>query len=371
MLVRILRCRKREKGRAYSEDAAGGDALRGVFAVADGAGTGSYARQWASVLVDYAVNTPLRSDAPAEVSRWLNRARRRFVEVVPPVDPMSVPPHQRATLQRGAFATFHQIRFRLMDVHGQRLAAQCLSLGDTCVFLRRAGSNQTEMHPEKIDLDFDRAPHLMTTSAAEFNPYVRTVEACELVDLYVGDRLIAATDAVARWIVAHRDDGVALDELLSIPNDERWRDWVEARRDARTIGNDDCTLMLLQVDVGDLMLGQGSDPDADSVREQELFDALSSGDSIEIAEAWGDGAAIPIEQRDVLREQVKPHLKIFEALQHMRSVLNSFYQESASIDDVRQEWDRWRVVLANAPAGAGMRRMLQSLGFPVDGQETN
>lgn len=361
MLVKILCCRKREAGRTCSEDAAGGDALRGVFVVADGAGSGSYADKWAGILVNYAVGFPLRSNVPAEVSHWLNQARARFVAEVPPVDPATLPPYMRGTARRGAFSTFHQLRCLRDDSDG--LVVHCLSLGDTCTFLIRGGSQSIEMHPVKTDADFDRAPHLFTTSAEEFNPFLRPVKECVFRSVRPGDVFLVATDAVARWIVGHGSDAESMGELLAIQNDERWVEWVEQRRNINAIGNDDSTLLMLSIQEDDLLKMPLARANHDSSRLDELQDAISSGDSIRIAEAWGDGSAIQDENRLSLQGQVEAHLEIYEALQCMRGVLNAYYQEGASIGDVEQEWARWGSRLKDAQAGAGIRKLVSLIGL--------
>lgn len=367
MLAKVLNCQKYESGRLYSEDAAGRNDVHGVFAVADGTGSSSYADKWASVLVNYAVEFPLRSSEPAEVCYWLNQARARFFVEVPPVDLSTLPPPIRNSVRRGAFSTFHQLRCTRDDSDG--LVVHCLSLGDTCTFLIRGGSQSIEMHPVKTDADFDRAPHLFTTSAEEFNPYVRVVQGHVFRSVRPGDVFLIATDAVARWIVGHGSDAESMGELLAIPNDERWAEWVHQQRITNALGNDDSTLVMLSILEEDLSSLPLAEIAPDVARLAELQDAIDKGDSILIAEAWGDGSAFPQENRHVLEGQVVAHLEIYEAIQRMRTVLNAYHRKGASIGDVEQKWAQWGSRLNDAPAGAGIRKAVRAIGIVSAEQE--
>jgi hypothetical protein len=361
MRVKILTCRKWEIGRDHDEDAADYDQC-GIFVVSDGAGSGSYASQWSRALVAHSITAPLRSAAPTEVNWWLRGARARFSEMVPAVSIDRLPPHLRNTARRGAFATFHQMRFACTG--DGKLSAHSLSIGDTCVFLLRCTSGNMEMHPRKEAKDFDRPPQLMTSSADEFDPYIRVLESQEFSELQPGDVLLAATDAVARWLVVHGVDMARVLQLLEF-SDSHWNEWIQQQRDARTIGNDDSTLMIIQISAEDLSGDAFSVLQADPQRTQELEEALQREDSFSIAEAWGDGSAIWAEKRDELLSQVEPHLRIYEAVQRMRAVLNAFHHQAATFDDVLQHWRVWERILINSRAGIGIHSALEEIGVTV------
>jgi hypothetical protein len=366
MLVKILRCPKNEIGREpeYDEDCAGADISRGIVVISDGAGSGSYASQWSCALVEHAKASPLRSASQTEVGWWLRGARAIYEKLVPAVSVDHLPPHLRNTARRGAYATLHQLRYLRSDEGS--LWVQSLSIGDSCVFLLRNGSNALEMHPRKAAEDFDQAPQLVTSSADEFNPYVRTLEEGSFSDLRSGDVLMMATDAVARWLVMNGFQIDLVQPLLEIADDHGWSEWVVRQREALNINNDDSTLVIMTIEQDDATNAAFQLQLEDLVRLRELEKALTENDSFSIAEAWGDGSAIPANEHAAMLSQVEPHLRTYEAVQRMRVVLNAYHRESGSIDAVAREWQRWQKDLVLSQAGAGIRSAMEEIGISID-----
>jgi hypothetical protein len=380
MRVRILSFPKREDGRGPNEDAASHNEARCVFVVSDGAGSGSYAHQWAATLVNYASIEPIRSTEPAEVNHWLRGARNRFFERVPPVDIEKLPAELRGTARRGAFATLHQVRF-MRDDYG-KLLTECISIGDTCTFLWRSSVQglgnihepdaitRIEMHPQKSFVDFDRAPHLLTTSPDMFNAYMHRLERHVFHDLNPGDVVMIATDAVARWLVSQSDVESAKNILLALSETD-WGNWIELHRNDHTIGNDDSTLMIVMIDENDISAAPHMDSAIDEQRELELEMALRCEvqDSFVISEAWGDGSAIGQRKRDQFWPEVQHHLGIYKAIQYMRGAIDSFERGVFSLDELRNEWQRWRAVLEDMRVGQGIRRTLEQIGVLAESSE--
>ncbi|MCX6020103.1 MAG: hypothetical protein NTZ50_16690, partial [Chloroflexi bacterium] len=229
----------------------------------------------------------------------------------------------------------------------------------------RTNGSAVDMHPWMAESDFDRGPLLLPSSLDEFNPYTRIVSHCEFDDLQVGDQIVIATDAVARWLTPRREDGAAWETLGVIADDVAWKQWIEQQRDAHMIGNDDSTLVLLVVEEADLsasgVLASAPPQPFDSAREIELGKALESGQSLAIAEAWGDGVWLG-DQLPSFVDQVAPHLKIFEGIHALRRVLIGFHQDVTTFAEVESAWLLHRVALADATVATGIRQALQEIG---------
>ncbi len=222
----------------------------GRYAVADGATLSFFPRQWADLLVKrfcYQEEFPLSLEEDNwEV--WIEPIQQEWLESVSETvqetkDYMLV---DRLSKRESALSTFIGIEF---DIDKGEWKA--LILGDSCLF-HQSGSEFKSYLLEKIT-DFQYRPK----SFASFQndnpvggpPEVKSDKALP------GDLFILATDALAKWIVQHRENGEdklqkALDRLKQIETDEQFEEFVDLTRDQEDIRliNDDVTLMLISVE---------------------------------------------------------------------------------------------------------------------------
>ena len=123
-----------------NEDAYRIDAARGVAAIADGAGSGIFARPWARLLADAVVaDAPDPGDRPA-FARWLSGRRQAWQDRI---DVSSLAWFQKPKLREGAFSTLLWIR--LLEEGGGGPPDETawrldgFAVGDSCLFCIRDG----------------------------------------------------------------------------------------------------------------------------------------------------------------------------------------------------------------------------------------
>lgn len=241
---------KKGETAADCQDAKDQNESIGRYAVADGATLSFFPRQWADLLVKrfcYQEEFPLSLEEDNwEV--WIEPIQQEWLESVSKTvqetkDYMLV---DRLSKRESALSTFIGIEFNI-----DKGEWKALILGDSCLF-HQSGSEFKSYLLEKIT-DFQYRPK----SFASFQndnpvggpPEVKSDKALP------GDLFILATDALAKWIVQHRENGEdklqkALDRLKEIETDEQFEEFVDLTRDQEDIRliNDDVTLMLISVE---------------------------------------------------------------------------------------------------------------------------
>src|SRR5215469_6717486 len=106
MFARITRLRhwKSEHTEQTCEDASQEDPARGLFAVADGAGTTLFSGIWATILAQHFTKIPLLTDNPFEVEWWVRLAQEEYRQKRP--DPSKLPYNaQQKELGQGSEST--------------------------------------------------------------------------------------------------------------------------------------------------------------------------------------------------------------------------------------------------------------------------
>lgn len=222
----------------------------GRYAVADGATLSFFPRQWADLLVKrfcYQEEFPLSLEEDNwEV--WIEPIQQEWLESVSETvqetkDYMLV---DRLSKRESALSTFIGIEF---DIDKGEWKA--LILGDSCLF-HQSGSEFKSYLLEKIT-DFQYRPKSFASFQND-NP-VGGLPEVKSDKALPGDLFILATDALAKWIVQHRENGEdklqkALDRLKQIETDEQFEEFVDLTRDQEDIRliNDDVTLMLISVE---------------------------------------------------------------------------------------------------------------------------
>jgi hypothetical protein len=231
--LRAMHAPKEGNSEAQYEDAFAHTPLEAdVFtvAVADGASSAGFAREWADLLVRAFVAVPFpASDAEAaDAVAALGRDWRESV------GGRATSWHAQEKLEHGSAAT-------LLVVTWDRTRGtwEARSVGDVCVFLVR--SNRLRFaFPLTKARKFDDRPALLSTEVGPRLPapgVVRYVERFE-----AGDRFLLMTDALAAYFLAEyearRRPWVELPETP-----EALGPWLKVRRDEGRIKNDDVTLV--------------------------------------------------------------------------------------------------------------------------------
>lgn len=235
--VQRYSCPKRGSGESEYEDAiaqsSGAGSLRRL-AVADGASESSFARLWATLLVDAYVAGGLSDDATIEQLRPLQQRWSADVAAKP------LPWYATEKARNGAFAALVGLTLCPSGTW------QAMAVGDCCVLHIRADAVVASF-PLDNAADFDNRPRLLSSNPErnqELDDAVRVAGGCWLPE----DRFLLMSDALAAYVLRRViDDGESPNAALPFRRPQAFRRWVEARRDDRSLRNDDTSLLRVRV----------------------------------------------------------------------------------------------------------------------------
>lgn len=244
---RAFRLPRQGHGLEECQDALAADAVRGRFAVADGAAESPYSSLWACLLVEDFVRQSERlpswaSWLPSLQERWTKKVSGTVSETVPDTFLNGVPWYLQAGLNQGAFATF-------LGLVIEENKWYAVAVGDSCLFQVRQ-DELIRAFPVTRAADFSNAPWLVgsRTSPSEV-PHKNGLQ--QLGDCQSGDRFWLMTDALAQWFLIQAESGgkpwQALGPLAHGTDDasaqRAFAAWIEELRSARQLRNDDVTLL--------------------------------------------------------------------------------------------------------------------------------
>jgi hypothetical protein len=216
------------------EDAWAANARARRFAVADAASESSYGALWADLLVQALIQT---ASAEWKAGQWLARLRQIWAEQV---DGRPLPWYGEIKRAAGADATLLGLALTRRATYDQPGRWRALALGDACLFRIRRGRLR-QPFPLTRAGDFTNHPALLNSRRPE-RPALRQVSGA----WHAGDRFLLMTDALAQWFLQQHEQGRTpwsqLDELAE-PGD--FLDWIDRRRRAGQLRNDDVTLLVV------------------------------------------------------------------------------------------------------------------------------
>ena len=203
------------------------------FAVADGASETSFAKEWAELLVARFVAEP---PEPADLRAWIAPMQATWAESHL-ARPAAWYAEQKA--REGAFASL--LGVALADDRWRALA-----VGDSCLFVVRAGKLQRAFPFEKAE-QFNNGPVLLS-SVERANLNVWSGVQSEQGVLQARDQLLLMTDALAHWFLTEAELGrrpwAALDR---VETPAAFEDMMQFLRRGGALRNDDVTLVRLEV----------------------------------------------------------------------------------------------------------------------------
>ena len=211
----------------------------------DGASESAFAREWAEILTRSFVRRPLDLsglDSPS-LFGWLGSCGEEWDGVVP-WD--RIPWHGEAKTNAGAFATL--LGMAITPTHNGTGAVewQAVAIGDSCLFIVRDDALLLSF-PLDSPAQFDNTPHLLCSNPKNNGGLWERVRQLEGICL-PGDLIMLASDALACWMLQQCDSGDKPWEAFEdMRTDGEWARWVQARRDERTMSNDDTTLIAVKV----------------------------------------------------------------------------------------------------------------------------
>ena len=229
---------------AEYEDAFAGSELPGessdgapptfVAAVADGASSSVFARQWARLLVDEFTSAALTDDEAAERIALLGFQWREQVASE------ELPWYAQEKLTQGAHAALLVVCWNLS---ARTWSAR--AIGDACLFVLRDNTLHYAF-PIAHSRAFDNRPTLLSTETASQSadplPPFHTADGA----IEDGDRFLLMTDALAAWFLAETEAGRS--PWATLPVEQLpFEAWLQECRNNGTMRNDDVTLIAVSL----------------------------------------------------------------------------------------------------------------------------
>ena len=231
--LRVLHAPKEGNTEEQYEDAYAHTPLEGAsqltVALADGASSALFAREWANLLTSTFATPDGLPATDAEAFDQISQLGKTWNEQV---GGRALKWYDQEKMASGSSAALLVARF---DSEAKRLKAACV--GDACLFIVR-GDKLRYGFPVTKSRAFGDRPDLLTTGEAARLPRIVRWEAA----MEPGDRYFLLTDALAAWFLTrHEARGKSWDEL---PQSEAVLEkWLKERRDKALLKNDDVTLI--------------------------------------------------------------------------------------------------------------------------------
>ena len=226
------------------QDARAQNDERGRYAIADGVTRSFFPKEWAALLVEYFCNNTDLSSAKMDWRDWIGPIQQKWYELI------EEKVNERNLFyltnsfnsQESATSTFVGIEFNKSSG-----AWEAMIVGDSCLFHRSDSGFKSYLIENSAA--FTNQPEVFASFAKDDHSEPTFIHG----NTNTGDTFILATDALAKWILEHKEIeklDAALDKLKAIETDEKFYQFVhEARHDEplRLI-NDDVTLMSISVE---------------------------------------------------------------------------------------------------------------------------
>ena len=224
-------------------------------AIADGATEAAFSSEWASILTEQFIRSPLDLDylgSPAaaqaglsdlaQIRQWLASGRGQWHDKVP-WD--RLPWHGEAKARAGALATLACLTFSTPAGRSGSLSWQLLAIGDCCLFQVREDRLELAF-PMEDAAQFNNNPQLICSVAENDRLQAQFLQRYR-GDCQPGDTYILATDAVAQWFLAQAAEGEKPWDTLAGIGKEEWEGFLTSQREQRLMRNDDATVVTLRV----------------------------------------------------------------------------------------------------------------------------
>ena len=247
------------------------------YAVADGATLSFFPKQWAELLVEHFCEMPNLSLNAENWKQWLVPIQEAWYKQV-----------EERVRERDQFYLTNSFNARepavstLVGLKVERTKREwrAVVVGDSCLFHKNSSGFRSYLIEQSED--FTDRPEAFA-SFPEANPY-----APEFIkgELQSGDMFILATDALAKWILEHKESEnleEVLHRLEQIENPVEFNQFVDQARDDEKIRlvNDDVALMLISVEEAEVA----------EIREDEQ--ELISDDASEVSKIREDEQEMP------------------------------------------------------------------------------
>ncbi len=213
-------------------------------ALADGATTSSFAREWAQALTrafaqrNFLTEAGLKKAVQATAPAWWRAVFSR-----------PLPWYAEEKARRGAFASLLGIQIEAGGASETNGRWQALAVGDSCLFLVRGGADdhaaiETAFPLQKAE-EFGNSPALLSSHLARNSQAPTFVAAGQW---QAGDLFVLATDALALWFLSETQrDQRPWQTLTALPGQAAFDAWLRELRASGRIRNDDTTCILIHL----------------------------------------------------------------------------------------------------------------------------
>lgn len=350
------------------EDALHANVRRGLFCVADGAGTTLFSNIWAEILVEQFAHEPLLSSDPFEMEWWIRQAQKYYRERVPLADKLGWNARRKA-VEQGAYATLATMRFTHSEA--QSATAQLLAVGDSCVIIGRPAHRQITPFPLQHAEDFNRAPYCVPSLLKNLNRYMLYTRTDE-VTLMTGDIVILATDAVARWIISGKgtdNEQLIWEAFLEVAQktESDWPTFINACRATQMMVDDDATAIIITLqEMGseEERLDTQAGPSAETVTQRtEEFKRVHAENNKElVAIVYGDGHMLNDVGISLSDEDKKKARAVADALRNVLQTMRDEANHPKFVAKIEPVWWQYADLLMDEPCAETIRRNLTAQG---------
>lgn len=318
----------------HCQDAYAFDPRRGLFVVADGAGTTLYPAIWARLLVAQYLKLPLMSNDPFEIEWWVRQAQNEYHQSVAALPAPTAWNALQKTLQEGSASTLAALR--ISEVAPDVAQAQLLIFGDSCVITcqERAGLNSIQSFVLQRPEEFERGPICLHSELKFFR---RSFHICALksVEFQEGDRALLVTDAVARWILSCGEGTratleEAFEQVYQHETETDWQQFIEQCRAERSMIDDDATALILTFKADEVCTAESCvtlgatfehKPEQKQARELAYAEAFASQQKEQMALIYGDGGDFTTSILRPAPEDIEDARQVADALREVLTAL--------------------------------------------------
>src|SRR5579884_2083861 len=374
--IKALKYWKTEHGEEGCQDAYRLDESKGLFAVADGAGTSLFPAIWARVLVERFIAVPLMSDHPFEVEWWLRPALEIYKTRIPAMSQLRDWSIQQKALSQSSDSTLAAVRIVASDATSAR--AQLLVFGDSCVIIGNRQTRNIRSFALHDPDQFAQPPVCLPSLLRVFNRDFHTGHTQEET-LGPDDIVVIASDAVSKWIIdggggRFTDNEEASKQWQSFQTvcactDETWPAFIEACRADKEMINDDCTALILDLHedtTGDGVVLGATPAQFPEVVQQRLadFEKARREDNKElVAIYYGDGKDLKDRlPADVTGAEIEKAREVAHALKEVMRAFRQYQQMPDAGRKMQPVWNRYRSDLLDEKCAEGIRETLKRNG---------
>ena len=244
LTAKSFRTHKEAEDLDNCQDACARNDEKGRYAIADGATRSFFPKEWATLLVKHFCESVDLSLVKTDWRDWIGPIQQKWYEQV-----------EEKVSERNLFYLTNSFNakesavstFIGIEFNKDNGVWEAMIVGDSCLFHK--SDSEFKSYLIENSADFTNHPEVFASFAKDDHSEPTFIHG----NANPGDTFILATDALAKWILEHKEIGkldAALDRLKVMETDEKFYQFAhEARHDeAIRLVNDDVTLMLISVE---------------------------------------------------------------------------------------------------------------------------